>query len=394
MKSQQGRFRAGFILFLAVGMCVTSGAATLQVGPDKPYSRPCAAIAVASPGDIIEIDAGLYLGDVCAWYTDNLTLRGVNGRAHLDADHKNAQGKGIWVPHGRDTVVENIEFSGARVPSHNGAGIRADGANLTVRNCYFHDNEEGILESNIAGSNILIEFTEFARNGYKSGQSHNVYIGHAASLVFRFNYSHDAVVGHLLKTRAAENYILYNRLTEEAGTGSYEIDVPNGGTTYVIGNLVQQGLTTENDTLLSYLEEGLNPLNAGTDLYVVNNTFVNQLPSDGTFVFVKPIGTVPPLIVNNIFFGPGTLTNQSNAVLIANFVGDPLFANLDNFDYHLTEGSLAINAGVEPGSANKYSLKPRYEYVHPACGERRHTVDIIDIGAYEYGGAGRTPSCR
>lgn len=394
MKPQQGRIKVGFILFLAVGMCVTAGAATLQVGPGKPYSAPCAAIAVAAPGDVIEIDAGLYLGDVCAWYTDDLTLRGVNGRAHLDANHKNAQGKGIWVPHGRDTVVENIEFSGARVPSHNGAGIRADGANLTVRNCFFHDNEEGILESNIAGSNILIEFTEFARNGYKSGQSHNLYIGHAASLMFRFNYSHDAVVGHLLKTRAAVNYILYNRLTEEDGTGSYEIDVPNGGTTYVIGNLIQQGPSTENSTLLSYLEEGINSLNPGLDLYVVNNSLANQLPSGGTFVYARPTGTTPPLIENNIFFGPGTLTNQAGALFITNFTGDPLFVDLENFDYRLSAGSPAIDGGVDPGSANGYSLKPRYEYVHPACGERRHTVGIIDIGAYEYGGAGASLSCR
>jgi hypothetical protein len=394
MKSQQVRIRASFILSLAVGMCFTAGAATLQVGLDKPYSAPCAAIAVASPGDIIEIDAGLYLGDVCAWYTDNLTLRGVNGRAHLDANHKNAQGKGIWVPHGRDTVVENIGFSGAQVPSHNGAGIRADGTNLTVRNCYFHDNEEGILESNIAGSNILIEYTEFARNGYKNGQSHNLYIGHAASLMFRFNYSHDAVVGHLLKTRAAVNYILYNRLTGEGGTGSYEIDVPNGGTTYVIGNLVQQGPTTENSTLLSYLEEGINALNPGMDLYVVNNSFVNQRPGGGTFVYARPTGGALPFIENNIFFGPGTLTNQANAILIANFVGDPLFVDLGNFDYHLAAGSPAIDAGAEPGSANGSSLKPRYEYVHPACGERRHTVETIDIGAYEYGGGGKSLACR
>jgi hypothetical protein len=363
-------------------------------GPRQAVQCALRAIAVASPGDIIEIDAGLYLGDVCAWTTDNLTLRGVNGRAHLDANHKNAQGKGIWVPHGRDTVVENIEFSGAKVPSHNGAGIRADGANLTVRNCYFHDNEEGILESNIAGSNILIEYTEFARNGYKNGQSHNLYIGHAASLMFRFNYSHDAVVGHLLKTRAAVNYILYNRLTEEGGTGSYEINVPNGGTTYVIGNLVQQGPTTENSTLLSYLEEGINALNPGTDLYVVNNSFVNQRPGGGTFVYARPTGGALPLIENNIFFGPGAMTNQANAILIANFVGDPLFVDLGNFDYHLAAGSPAIDAGAEPGSVNGSLLKPKYEYVHPACGERRHTVETIDIGAYEHGGAGTSLACR
>jgi hypothetical protein len=382
---------------LAIALCGTNilaHAATLQVGPDKPYKAPCAAIAAAAPGDIIEIDAGLYLGDVCAWSTDNLTLRGVNGLAHLDADHKNALGKAIWVPQGSNTVVENIEFSGAQVPSHNGAGIRADGKNLTVHHCFFHDNEEGILESNIAGSNILIEFTEFDHNGYKNGQSHNVYIGHAASLTFRFNYSHNAIVGHLLKTRAAVNFILYNRLTEEGGTGSYETDVPNGGTTYFIGNLIQQGPNTQNSTLLTYLEEGINSLNPGTDLYVVNNTFVNQLPSGGTFAFVSPVDTTAALMENNIFFGPGTLTNQGSAVLVTNFTGDPRFVSLDNFDYHLTAGSPAIDAGTEPGTANGFSLRPVDEYVQPACGEQRLPVGGIDIGAYEFGGAGMLLNCQ
>jgi hypothetical protein len=390
-------YRDGAALCLAGALCCMNTrveAATLQVGPDKSYKAPCAAIAVAAPGDIIEIDEGLYSGDVCAWSTDNLTLRGVNSRAraHIDADRKNAQGKGIWVPHGSNTVVENIEFSGARVRDHNGAGIRADGKNLTVRNCLFHDNEEGILESNIGGSNILIEFTEFARNGYHDGQSHNVYIGHAASLTFRFNYSHDALVGHLLKTRAAVNYILYNRLTEEDGTGSYEIDVPNGGTTYVIGNLIQQGPNTQNSTLLTYLEEGANPLNPGTDLYVVNNSFVNQRDEGGTFVYVSPVGPTPAQIENNIFFGPGTLT--SRAVLTANFAGNPSFVSLDEFDYHLTPGSPAIDGGVVPETANGFSLRPVYEYVDPACGERRLPVGGLDIGAYEFGGAGKRLGCR
>jgi hypothetical protein len=383
------------VLFLAIGLYCVRGvaeAAILQVGPDKPYTAPCAAIAAAAPGDIIEIDAGLYLGDVCAWHTDNLTLRGVNGRAHLDAHGQNAQGKGIWVPYGANTVIENIEFSGAKVPDHNGAGVRASGVNWTVRNCYFHDNEEGILESNITGSNVLIEFTEFDHNGFRDGQSHNVYIGHVASLTFRFNYSHNAIVGHLLKTRAAANYILYNRLTEEDGTGSYETNVPNGGTTYFIGNLIQQGPKTQNSTLLSYLEEGTNAANPGQDLYVVNNSFVNQRPDGGTFVYVRPAGLVPPVITNNIFFGPGTLTNRSDAVLTTNLAGDPLFVDVNNFDYHLTAASPAINAGTQPGEANDFPLKPFYEYVQPACGQPRIPNGVIDIGAYEFHAAGSPDS--
>src|SRR5579859_2378749 len=270
----------GFLLFSAA----VSAAMTLQVGPDKQYKTPCAAIAVAGAGDLIEIDAGLYRRDVCAVPQNRLTLRGVNGRAHLEAQDASAQGKAIWVIKGRDVVVENIEFSGASVPDHNGAGIRAEGVNLTVRNCYFHDNQDGILESNVAGSTILIEISEFDHNGFSDGQSHNLYIGHAGTLIFRFNWSHRAKTGHLLKSRASQNYICFNRLSDETGTASYEIDLPNGGSSYVIGNLIEQGKNTANSTILTYLEEGISSLTTGKDLHVINNSFVNDRSKGGTFV--------------------------------------------------------------------------------------------------------------
>ena len=378
-------------IFLAAGV---ASAATLQVGPGKTFATPCAALVVAADGDTIQIDPVLYSGDVCAFGQNNLTIQGVNGRAHIDANKKSAQNKGIWVPSGSNLVVENIEFSGATSTSKNGAGIRAQGVNWTVRNCYFHDNQDGILESNIAGSNILIEYSEFARNGYRDGMSHNLYIGHSASLTFRFNYSHDSVVGHLLKSRSAVNYVLYNRLTGESGTGSYEIDLPNGGTSYVIGNLIEQGTHSQNSTIVTYLEEGVNVMNPGMDLYVVNNSIVNDLAS-GTFVNIGTADTVPAVIKNNIFVGPGTLTIQTGAVLANNFTGNPLFVNQAGFDYHLTSGSPAINAGANPGSANGFSLTPVFEYVHPACGEGRNTAGTaIDIGAYEFGGAGTPLACR
>ena len=266
--------------------------------------------------------------------------------------------------------------------------------NLTALNCYFHDNQEGILESNIPGSNIVIKYTEFARNGYKDGQSHNLYIGHAASLDFEFNYSHDAIVGHLLKSRAAVNYVLYNRLTGENGTDSYELDLPNGGTSYVIGNLIQQGPNTQNYAMLSYMEEGASSLNLGSDLYVVNNSFVNQYAAGGLFVQVGSADATPVLLQNNILYGRGTITNQAEATFMTNLTGDPDFVDLNTYDYHLRAGSPAIDAGSQPGVANGFRLAPQYEYVHPACGQLRHSVGIIDIGAYEYGDGGALLQCR
>jgi hypothetical protein len=85
---------------------ITAHAATLQVGPGKPYSKPCAAIAAAAPGDTIEIGAtGDYTGDVCTWATDGLTLPGTGGRAKIDAAGSNSQGKAIWVIFGASASV-------------------------------------------------------------------------------------------------------------------------------------------------------------------------------------------------------------------------------------------------------------------------------------------------
>ena len=136
---------------------------TLRVGPGAAYAKPCAAFAAAAAGDVVEIDAsgnGTYDGDLCAIATSGLTIRGVGGRAHVDAAGQNAQGKGIWVVQGSDVVVENVELSGAAVPDLNGAGIRAEGKNLTVRGSYFHDDENGILGG--AGE-VLIKTSEFAK---------------------------------------------------------------------------------------------------------------------------------------------------------------------------------------------------------------------------------------
>jgi MYXO-CTERM domain-containing protein len=379
------------VSFLLVG--VSAAAATLKVGPGQAHAAPCAAFSAAQDGDTIEIDStGSYAGDVCAIGKSRLLIRGVGpGRAHIDAAGKNAQGKAIWVVQGNDTTIENIELSGASVPDANGAGIRQEGKNLTVRRCSFHDNQDGILAGDVAGSEILIEYSEFDHNGAGDGYSHNLYINHVAKLTFQYNYSHRAVVGHLLKTRAAENHILYNRLTgESGGTESYEIDCPNGGLTYVIGNLVEQGTTSENPVLLAYLEEGVHALNPSDALFVVNNSFVNHL-GRGTFVSVGAAATTPALLINNVFFGGGSACTQASAITSHNYEGKAsCFIADSTFDFHLVEGSPCVDAGTDPGEGAGVSLLPTAQYLHPAASEPRPVSAVIDVGAFELTMAGAT----
>ena len=165
-------------------------AATRTVGPGKTYAKPCAAIAAAQPGDLTEVDAaGNYAGDNCSWSTDNLTVRGVGGRAKIDAGKNEANisaGKGIFAISAPNATVENFELVGATAGlSANGAGIRHQGTNLTVRDCYFHDNEDGILGSPAVDGTgtVLIEGTELANNGQGDGFSHNMYLGKYAKFI-------------------------------------------------------------------------------------------------------------------------------------------------------------------------------------------------------------------
>jgi hypothetical protein len=365
-------------------------AAELHVGPKQEYETPCRAIAAAAGGDTIQIDAsGVYQGDVCGWTTSDLTIIGINGRPKIDADGRNAQGKAIWVVAGNNTTIENIEFTGASVPDHNGAAIRQEGANLTMRNCYLHGNQEGILAGDNPDSQILIETTEFAENGYSDGFSHNIYINHIAQFTLRYSYSHDAISGHLVKSRAMLNFILYNRLTGESGTSSYELDLPNGGLSYVIGNVIEQGPLTENATIVAYGEEGAT--NPNSELYFVNNTVVNN-KSKGTFISVAT-GVPPVLLQNNILIGPGLQIDQTTARLSHNLTCCGIFVDAANYDYHLRSDSPAKDFGTIPGTVNGYSLVPTYQYVHPACFETRRTTGrAIDAGAFEFGGGGGASS--
>jgi hypothetical protein len=378
---------------LLLAAALPASAATLSVGPGKTYATPCRAIAVAKTGDLIEITGNTtYSGDVCYIYASNITIRGVNGRPKINASGKNAGGKGIWVVAGSNVTVENVEMYGAKVPDRNGAALRLEGTNFTLRSSFIHDNENGILSGVNTASNILIEYTEFGHNGYGDAQTHNLYIGNAGSLSFRYNYSHDANVGHNLKSRARVNMIAYNRFsstapgqtgTTAAGQPSYEIDLPNAGTSYVIGNVIEQPAANQNSNMLAYGEEGAS--NPTQDLYVVNNTFLNDDSSHGTFVMIGAQVTKPALLQNNIFGGTGTVTTQVSAVQKTNYRSiAPGFVNRAAYDLHPLANALVTNAGSDPGvAATGVSLKPIGEYKHVAGGNARPVLGALDIGAYE-----------
>jgi hypothetical protein len=92
-------------------------------------------------------------------------------------------------------------------------------------------------------SDIVVEHSEFERNGAGDGQSHNIYIGELRSFTLRYSYSHDANKSQLVKSRAVTNYILYNRIVDRPdGNANYEIDLSNGGVSYIILESTDKGV--------------------------------------------------------------------------------------------------------------------------------------------------------
>ena len=388
--SRRGSLRSRPGLEPLEGRCVL---AVLSVGPTQMYAVPSEAAAVAQDGDVINIDAGTYKGDVAIWNANNLTIQGVGGRAIIDdtgVDIPN--GKAIWVITGNNTTVDNVELTGAHDPTGddaNWAGIRQEGSTLTILNSYIHNNDEGLLTVSDATSDITIKGSEFAFNGYGDGYSHNIYVGVVRSFTLQFSSIHDAIVGHLVKSRAQTNNILYNQLMDGAsGSSSYALDLPVGGASYVIGNVIEKGPKSENSTALSYAAEGAS--NRVQKLYVVNNTFVNDL-GGGTFVAVvrghqsHRRGSMPTdvRLVNNIFAGGGAVLAGKGRLKNNLASENPGFVNRAGYDYHLAAGSPAVNAGTNPGVGNRVALTPAYQYSGPS-GMARPKHRSIDIGAYEH----------
>jgi len=345
----------------------------IEVGPDRPVKTIGAAAVLARDGALIEVDAGDYRGDIAVWTQNDLSLLAVGGRVRLIADGRSAEGKAIWVVRAERMSVQGFDFTGAAVPDRNGAGIRLESGSLRVGDCAFTHNEYGILTGNQTDTVLEVEDSEFGYNGSKDHYFHNLYVGTIARLTITGSYLHHAYRGHLLKSRAATSYVAYNRITDEHdGNASYELEFPSGGVAYVIGNVIQQSPLSENVHLISVGAEGYKW--TSNELYLVNNTLIDNVPQGGVFLRVSP-GADAVRVINNLLVGKGTWDIGVAAI----FRNNPLveaaeFAGLAKGDFHLKASSRARGKATDAGFVNGVPLQPSREYVHP-----RHTVPIAAL---------------
>jgi len=299
------------ILWLAVfAAWQPAMARTLLVGPTRELARPSAAAASAADGDTIQIDPASYT-DCAVLRANHLTV--VAAGPGVILRDRVCQSKGIFVTVGSDITIRGITFAGARAPAHNGAGIRAQGLNLTIIDSRFIDNENGILAAAMPGSTIRVLDSEFRGNGTCAREcAHGIYVGLVGLLDIERSRFVAQYIGHHIKSRALRTVLIDDTITDGPdGTSSYLVDLPNGGDFLMRGCVLEKGPKSENPVAAVMLgEEGLpNPTRR---IELLDNRFRNDLA--GPTIFLHNATDVPAELVGNRSSGPVVMLDGAGTV--------------------------------------------------------------------------------
>jgi len=203
----------------------------------------------------------------------NITFKAVQpGTAIFDGEA--CEGKAAFVLRGLSSTVDGLVFRNIRVSDGNGAGIRTELGNLTVRNSMFLDSQEGILGGEPAGQRIVIDHSTFAGLGQCDETpdcAHSIYLANKGSVTITRSRFERGTGGHYVKLRVPNVSITDNSFDDSQGRKTnYMIDLSEGGTGLIARNTFADGPDKENWTgFIVVAAEGRTYSSAG--LKVVDN---------------------------------------------------------------------------------------------------------------------------
>ena len=252
----------------------------LTVGAGMEFSTLGEALKAAVNGDTIAVKAGTYTNDF-GTVSANVSVIAVGGVVNEVATEPPPDDKGILTVNANLTI-EGFTFTGGadNSPDGNVSGIRLQSGNLNVEYCQFSHMQEGLLADPDPTGVVTIDHSTFLFNGTGDGYSHNLYIGAVKSLTVTNSFFEGANVGHEIKSRAASTTIQNNLIIDgPTGTGSYDIDIPNGGVALISGNIIEKGPNASNTYAIHYGGETQYSY-AQNSLVVTNNTIINDMASN------------------------------------------------------------------------------------------------------------------
>lgn len=270
------------------------------------------AVNAASSGDTIRLIDGTYRE--CAIIPsgkNGLKILGSNGTYVRDVI---CNGHGIFEVKSENVTIENIECSGASNTS-NGSCVWLVSGSITLRNVYFHDNEEGMITGNSVPGTILVENSRFERNGFNSGLSHGVYVGEGADnfIIRNSTFLSPKGSGVLIKSRAKRTTIEGSTIAALNGKGGRIIDIANGGFLTIRNNVIEARNDSGNRNTISIaLERRKNRYHSlGSNL--IENNWIICDRINGCDIF-DSLSEFSIDVKNNKLVGPGIVWTSATDV--------------------------------------------------------------------------------
>jgi hypothetical protein len=222
------------------------------------------------------------------------------------------------------TTMSDIDVDGTNAQPGRALVYASGGQNLSLVRIHVHgaqfSNNDWIFATSLNSGKFLLDGVEMDHNGGDNGPAHNVYVNASTSdpnytFEVLHSYSHDAVYGHLLKSRAQRTILAANYFQGGVPQGgqftqaeAYGVDVPNGGVLGMVDNILVKSASgsDSNGFALAFAEEGV-PDSRPMQIDVENNTFVSFAATyDGSHPNVPAwIAVQPPnsFATNNVFAG-------------------------------------------------------------------------------------------
>lgn len=211
--------------------------------------------------------------------------------------------KATLVLRGRSARVEGLVFTHMQVPDGNGAGIRIEQGDLEVSQTLFIDGQCGILSAADSEGTISIAYSTFSGLGrHPDGNgAHSLYVGHYGALRVTNTRFERGTGGHYLKSRSPRIEVLDSSFDDSQGRDTnYLIDLPEGATGRIAGNVFVNGNGKENyGTLIAIAAEG------------------TENPSDGLVIEGNDASVVPGFRWTTTFVGDwsgGRLVVRNNRI--------------------------------------------------------------------------------
>ena len=237
--------------------------------PRQPVALVKTLIEGLRDGQSVTIPPGVYR-EAATVSANNVTIS-----AHgVRLEHASAEGKAALVVTGNNVTIEGLECAHIRVADGNGACVRLEGRNLTLRKVIFTDSQSGLLSWNRDSGTVLIEDSRFER----LGRAHGVYIGRGQThLVIRRSWFLSSTAeGHEIKSRGARNTIEQNVIASLDGVDSRLIDLPEGGENIIRKNVLEKGPNSSNQDLIGIGLEGQNGLHARNSTIIEDNLVIME----------------------------------------------------------------------------------------------------------------------